>query len=256
MLVFRDQKPGAKAIVNADDSDTMSRLPALSADLYRFGAARDCESSFDRTEKIVRTAIHGPGPAHAILLPPPLHIGPGPQNAAAAILAATLMGCPEDAVVRALAAFTPLAHRLALVRELDGVRYVDDSKATNIGSLKAALDSLAEPVALIAGGRDKEGDYRLLLDVVKQRVRAMVLIGEARFKMAEVFGAVTKVEMAADMEAAVIRAKELAKAGDVVLLSPACASFDMFQGYAHRGQVFAAAAMSLTPAAAASGEGR
>lgn len=252
--IFRDQIRGQKAVVNADDPDTMCRLSVFAADQYQFGISPDCQATFEPQKISIRTGIRGPGSCLHIQIPPPLRIGPGPQNAASAALAASLMGCPAAALEKALHGFVPLAHRMTLVRELDGVRYVDDSKATNIGALKAALEALHEPVVVIAGGRDKEGDYRLLLDAVQKRVKAMVLIGEARFRMAEVFGAVTQIVMAPDMPGAVARAREVSCPGDVVLLSPACASFDMFQGYAHRGRVFAQSVAELLPVNLATGE--
>jgi UDP-N-acetylmuramoylalanine--D-glutamate ligase len=167
-----------------------------------------------------------------------LALEPNVHNAAAAILGARLLGCPVSAVRRALARFQPLKHRLALVAEIAGVQYFDDSKATNIGAAAAALDGMNRPVILIGGGRDKGGDYRLLHRAVRGKVKGMVLIGEARDKMAASFAALTRVVLADSLEAAVLAASRLAQPGEAVLLSPACASFDMFSGYAERGRVF------------------
>lgn len=179
--------------------------------------------------------------------------GPNRENAAAAILAARLAGCPPAAIRDGLAAFRSLPHRVALVRELNGVRFYDDSKATNIGAVASALAGMERPVVLIAGGLDKGGDYRLLLPIVREKVKSMILIGSAREKMAAVFQDEIPVLAAPDLAAAVRLAYEAAGPGEAVLLSPACASFDMFEGYAHRGEVFRQAVAALS---AGGGTGR
>ena len=164
---------------------------------------------------------------------------------AAAIIAARLFDCPEAAIRKAIAEFKPLGHRLEKIAEIDGVLYLDDSKATNIGAVAAALAGMDRPVVLIAGGRDKGGDYRLLNEVVIAKVKGLVLVGEARDMMAAAFAGLTRVEMADDLPAAVRLSATMADSGDVVLLSPACASFDMFDSYDHRGQVFKDAVLAL-----------
>jgi UDP-N-acetylmuramoylalanine--D-glutamate ligase len=171
---------------------------------------------------------------------------PNVHNGAAAILGARLLGCPAEAVRRALVSFKPLKHRLALVAEVNGVQYFDDSKATNIGAVAAALAGMQRPVILIGGGRDKGGDYGLLHQAVREKVKGMVLIGEAREKMAASFAGLTRVELVDSLEEAVQIAHRLARPGEAVLLAPACASFDMFSGYAERGRVFRRAVGELT----------
>ncbi len=163
-------------------------------------------------------------------------------NACAAIAVAAAQGAPEEAIARALAAFQGLGHRTALVAEMDGVRYYDDSKGTNVGAAVAALRGLVEPRAvLIAGGRDKLGDYVPLVAALRDRGRALVVLGEAADRIAAAAAGALPIARAATMEEAVRLARELALPGDAVLLSPACSSFDMFRGYAHRGDVFARA---------------
>ncbi len=181
-----------------------------------------------------------------------LALEPNRQNALAAVLTARLAGCRPAAVARGLAAFKALPHRLALVATVDGVGYYDDSKATNIGAVNSALKGLVGPVVLIAGGLDKGGDYRLLLPVIREKVRAVVLIGSAREKMKAALAPEVPVLEADDLAAAVRAASSLASPGDAVLLSPACASFDMFTSYAHRGEVFRQAVGQL-PATRAGG---
>jgi UDP-N-acetylmuramoylalanine--D-glutamate ligase len=161
-------------------------------------------------------------------------------NVAAAVACASEAGAADDAIARALAKFEGLAHRTALVGEVGGVRYYDDSKGTNVGAAVAALRGLAEErVVLIAGGRDKHGAYAPLAHELTQKGRALVLIGEAADRLAaETKGSVPQAR-AASMAEAVALAASLAQAGDAVLLSPACSSFDMFRDYKERGDVFA-----------------
>lgn len=166
-------------------------------------------------------------------------------NAVAAILAARTSGCSAEEIRPGLASFDPPAHRMTPVAEIDGVRYVDDSKGTNIGAVAAALAASGDRVILIAGGRNKGGDFDRLAPAVSRHVLHLVLIGEAAGLMAEQLGSLAPTTMAASLEDAVRRASELARPGDTVLLSPGCASFDMFTGYAHRGEVFQRAVLAL-----------
>jgi UDP-N-acetylmuramoylalanine--D-glutamate ligase len=182
-------------------------------------------------------------------------------NVAAAIACASEAGAPLDAIARALSKFEGLAHRTAFVAEVAGVRYYDDSKGTNVGAAVAALKGLAEErVVLIAGGRDKHGAYGPLAQELTQKGRALVLIGEAADRIAaETKGSVPQAR-AASMAEAVTIAASLARAGDAVLLSPACSSFDMFRDYKDRGDAFAREVRDLgkgmPSAAPAAGKGR
>ncbi len=168
-----------------------------------------------------------------------LRESPNLENSGAAILAAVSMGCDLDGIKKGLASFNPLPHRLTFVDEIDGVTYIDDSKATNVGAVQSALESIQGEVLLIAGGRDKGGDYSPLKKEVKRKVKALFLIGEAKDKMAESFSGLTQIELFDSLQGAVRKAHKIAAPGDTVLLSPACASFDMFESYAARGRCFA-----------------
>jgi UDP-N-acetylmuramoylalanine--D-glutamate ligase len=170
-------------------------------------------------------------------------------NALAALLSARLAGAAPEAVRAGLLAFRPLAHRMELVADAGGVAYYDDSKGTNVGAVVAALDGFPRPVVLIAGGRDKGGDYGPLVDVMARVGRAAVLIGEAAEKMERAFRGRLPVERAPTLEAAVTTARALAQAGDAVVLSPACSSFDMFRDYAHRAEVFRTAVARIAGSA-------
>lgn len=167
------------------------------------------------------------------------------ENAMAASLLAILSGCNVDIVSQVLKRYPGLEHRLEFVREIDGVRFINDSKGTNVGAVIKSLESFNEPVILIAGGRDKHGDFTLLGPLVKKGVKALILIGEAREKIKNALGGMTRVFIEEDLKSAVVRAKSISTDGDVVLLSPACASFDMFNDFEDRGRQFKKAVMEL-----------
>ncbi|MBM4360386.1 MAG: UDP-N-acetylmuramoyl-L-alanine--D-glutamate ligase [Deltaproteobacteria bacterium] len=150
-------------------------------------------------------------------------------------------------VERAFERFDGLGHRCVLVAEVDGVRYYDDSKGTNVGASVAALVGLAEPRAvLIAGGRDKQGSYAPLVEALARKGRALVVLGEAADRIAAAAEGVLPIERADSMASAVQAARALARRGDAVLLSPACSSFDMFGSYKERGDAFVAAVRRWT----------
>jgi UDP-N-acetylmuramoylalanine--D-glutamate ligase len=175
----------------------------------------------------------------------------GRHNAANALAALALceggLRIAPQRLTNGLLAFRGLPHRVELVAErADGVRFYDDSKGTNVGATVAALAGMDCPVVLIAGGDGKGQDFSPLAAVLARKARAVVLIGrDAKRIEAAVSGCAVVLEHAADLDAAVLRANALARPGDVVLLSPACASLDMFRNYAHRAEVFIAAARRL-----------
>jgi UDP-N-acetylmuramoylalanine--D-glutamate ligase len=160
------------------------------------------------------------------------------ENAMAASAMALLAGCPVESVREALKEFPGLEHRLEFVRDIDGVKYFNDSKGTNVAAVVRSLESFRQPVILIAGGRDKAGDFSLLTQLVKERVKALILIGEAREKIKKALGDLTETIMADDLDDAVRAAHKRACSGYIVLLSPACASFDMFEDFEDRGRQF------------------
>ncbi len=162
------------------------------------------------------------------------------ENMMAVIAAARLSGVSREVILKTFSGFKGLAHRMELVRVLDGVTYIDDSKGTNVGALVMALKGTETPIVLIAGGKDKGGDYGVLSDLVREKVRLLVLIGEARFKIKEALGGLTDTVMAGSLEEAVRISRGRAVDGDTVLLCPACSSFDMFRSYKERGDLFKA----------------
>ncbi len=166
-------------------------------------------------------------------------------NALAALAMGHALGLRREAMLAALREFAGLAHRTTLVLEQAGVRWFDDSKGTNVGATAAAVHGLPGPVVLIAGGDGKGQDFAPLRAALADKARAVVLIGRDAPLIAAALGDSVPVHPARDMNQAVARAAQLAQPGDSVLLSPACASFDMFSGYEERGAVFAAAVRSL-----------
>jgi UDP-N-acetylmuramoylalanine--D-glutamate ligase len=176
-------------------------------------------------------------------------------NALAALALARAIDLPYPALLDALRGFRGLPHRMQCIAEVDGVGYYDDSKGTNVGATVAALAGLPKPVVLIAGGDGKGQDFSPLAPVVAKAARAVVLIGADAGRIAQALhGIDVPVERAESLDAAVARARELARNGDAVVLSPACASFDMFRNYVHRAQVFLKAVSALTPSRVPAGK--
>ncbi|HSQ62020.1 MAG TPA: UDP-N-acetylmuramoyl-L-alanine--D-glutamate ligase [Polyangiaceae bacterium] len=167
-------------------------------------------------------------------------------NVAASLAAVAPFELSPEVVRQTLREFQPLPHRTVRVADLGGVRYYDDSKGTNVGASVTAVLGLVEPkVVLIAGGRDKGGSYGPLAEAMRDKGRAVVVIGEAAERIADALSPVVPVARADSMDSAVRRASELARQGDAVLLSPACSSFDMFRDYKHRGDEFVRAVKAL-----------
>jgi len=160
------------------------------------------------------------------------------ENALAAVAVTALLGTPPDDITGAIREFPGLEHRIEWVRTVRGIDFVNDSKGTNAGSVNKSLTSFFRPVILIAGGKDKGGDFRSLKLIFKEKVKHLVLIGETKNKFRQILNGSFSYEDAEDMEDAVTRAVEKAQPGDVVLLSPGCASFDMFKDYVERGNRF------------------
>jgi UDP-N-acetylmuramoylalanine--D-glutamate ligase len=172
----------------------------------------------------------------------------GPHLVADVLAAASiawLAGVTPDAMTRAVEGFTGLEHALEPVVEVGGIRFVNDSKATNVEAARRAIESFGPGLVAIMGGRFKGGDLRDLIEPLKEREASVVAIGEARPLLHEALGQSVTVRDAADMRAAVQTAFGIASPGSVIVLAPACASFDMFVDYAERGRVFKQEAQRL-----------
>jgi len=247
--VFDNQSSKDYAIVNA--ADAVIRAEMLCGEA-RHGKAKLIPFN---AEKSVETGLYYEGEEIVFALDGVREVypmdGPGLRgthnidNAMAAIAALRLLGVSREVVIRGLRSFTGLRHRMEFVRERGGVTYINDSKATNAGALLMALRSTPAPVILIAGGRDKQGDYGILFTEAAKKVKLLIAIGEAAPRLEEAFSAIVSVRRASSMEEALRIAAEVAEAGDTVLLSPACSSFDMFSGFKERGEVFTALVRAL-----------
>lgn len=249
--IFLNQRHDDYLVLNADDPESMrlyhSRLEtsgARSPQICFFSRTRKVQGVYC-TDGIVRSSLSQvtlSGDDQSLIPVSEIQIKGvhNLENAMAASAMALLAQCPVEAVVQALRQFRGLEHRLEFVRELDGVKYFNDSKGTNIGAVVKSLESFQEPLILIAGGRDKAGDFSVLRELVAKKVRGLVLIGEASGKIKSALGDVAETVFAEDMMTAVHNARAMAQEGDIVLLSPACASFDMFTDFEDRGRKFKA----------------
>ena len=159
-------------------------------------------------------------------------------NAMAAILACMRAGVDPGAIAAGLKSFPQVEHRLETVAVVAGVTYINDSKATNVDSAWYALDSMTHPVVWIAGGTDKGNDYTVLYELVKQKVKALVCMGVDNRKLIENFSGICPVADTHSLEEALAAVQKYACEGDTVLLSPCCASFDLFKNYEQRGELF------------------
>ncbi|MDP3478857.1 MAG: UDP-N-acetylmuramoyl-L-alanine--D-glutamate ligase [Desulfoprunum sp.] len=246
MKIFGKQRQADTAIVNGDDPLCRTLANEIGSRVMFFGHGSDCQARIAGNRVILRwqeEEIYD-------LVGTSLANTTGVLNSAAAIAAARSAGCSPERIRAGLAAFQPLHHRMEAVAEVDGVIYYDDSKATNTGAVLSALAQIGGKVVLIAGGKDKGDDYTLLRKSVKDKARKVILIGEAADLLEKALFGTAPLGRAQSMEEAVQLARAVAEPGDAVLLSPACASFDMFKSYAHRGEVFVAAVERLRAAEA------
>jgi UDP-N-acetylmuramoylalanine--D-glutamate ligase len=161
------------------------------------------------------------------------------MNALFAVRAARMCGADDDAIQKGLMSFTPVEHRMELIGSIGDVTFINDSKATNVDAAYFALDAMEKPIVWVAGGQDKGNDYSSLLPLIEQKARVMICLGLENEKLIDTFGhLVEDVYETKTAEEAVEKAIQYAKAGEVVLLSPACASFDLFDNYEQRGRLF------------------
>ncbi|PKK84143.1 MAG: UDP-N-acetylmuramoyl-L-alanine--D-glutamate ligase [candidate division Zixibacteria bacterium HGW-Zixibacteria-1] len=243
--ITENQKPADFLILNADDPVIEKNNIASKARKIFFSTSRSLPTGvFQRGKSLVgivgekETDIIGAG---SIRIPGPHNL----QNSAAASLAALLAGVPPKPIHDALSQFPGVEHRLEDAGTIAGIKFVNDSKATNVDSVCFALRSFASPVILIAGGRDKGGDFDPIIKYGRGKVKEIILLGEAREKMFASLGKAFPVQFSDDMDDAVGKAFASAAPGEIVLLSPACASFDMYDNFEHRGRDFKRAVQAL-----------
>ncbi len=257
--LFSTQQADDVAIVNIEDPVISGRLRAtpLTPGVVPFRVSSSVGSSNGEDErglsldgsKIVYKRINGAVEEYEMSGIKLIGVDAGgvvaTETVMAVIATAREMGISKEVIIDTVRSFKGLSHRLEFVRELKGVTYINDSKATNVGAMIKALDSVNGPVVLLAGGVDKGGDYLVAYDIIKEKVSRLILIGEASKKMQEAFTGAAKIELATSFADGVKRAARAAITGDTVLLSPACSSFDEFGSYAERGDTFKSLVMEL-----------
>ncbi|MCI0706506.1 MAG: UDP-N-acetylmuramoyl-L-alanine--D-glutamate ligase [Ignavibacteriae bacterium] len=236
--VFMNQTIEDTLIYDADDEQTVKTIKPANSRKLGFSAEKSLVEGAFIEEKQLITMLGGK--RTAVLSTRQVGI-PGTHNlynVMAATLAAQVLEVNPGAIATAVKNFRGVEHRLEYIRDFNGVKYYNDSKATNVDSVRYALQAFSEPIVVLLGGRDKGNDYSQIVDLVKQHVRAIVAIGESAEKVETAFKDVKPVTRAESIEEAVTLARDWAEPGDVVVLSPACASFDWFENYEHRGKVF------------------
>lgn len=233
-LIINNDDPGT----NRDEIKTSAKVLSFSAkeSLDSVAMVRDnklCLNINDISEEIIA--------CDDILIPGPHNL----QNSASAVTTANILGVSKKVQKMVLSTFAGVEHRLERIASVAGINFVNDSKATNVDSVCYALQSIDTPLYLIAGGRDKESSLEPLIKFGKNKIKGIVAIGEAREKILNILGKDFPVQFAESLEEAVGICFDMAYPGETVLLSPACASFDMFENFEHRGQVFKTAVANL-----------
>jgi len=239
--IFRNQTASDVAILNADDEIVSDWASGLRAHAVPFSVRRELEEGlFLRGRELVSRTRDG---ERVLMSRDEMHLRGthNVENVLAAFAAGLACGAAPDSLRETVRNFRPVEHRLEEVGDIDGVRFVNDSKATSVDATMKALEAFADDagkVVLILGGRGKQAPYSPLADLIKACVCKMILIGEDAGTIESELGSAAPFEYAADMHDAVAKGFAAAEPGDVVLLAPACASFDMFESFEHRGRVF------------------
>ena len=236
--LFENQQAEDFAILNADDPTCVELAARTRAQVFWFSRTRELQQgAFARAGRIVFRR----GKSDEEVMPVseiPLKGSHNLENVLAAICAGELMGCQTSKIRAAVCAFKAVEHRLEYVATVGGVEYFNDSKATNVDATIKALESFPANVHLILGGKDKGSDYTVLNDLLRQRAKCVYTIGAAADKIESHLKGTVNLVSSGTIEAAVKQAAVSAQPGDIVLLAPACASFDQFRNYEHRGRVF------------------
>jgi UDP-N-acetylmuramoylalanine--D-glutamate ligase len=243
--VFVNQTSGDFAILNAADKE-QDKLPDLIRAKVTYFSSVDKvkQGIFLKGDALIYKNFAGTEEQYPLTMIkiPGLH---NVENVMSAILAARFCGCDRDSIMEAVGNFHGLPHRIEFAGEKKGVRFYDDSKGTNVGSVVRALDTFSEPVILLLGGRDKDGDFETLQDLLAKKAKRVILFGEARDRIGSLIGDAVPAEKKTTLGEAITSAYQNALSGDVVLLSPGCASFDEFRNYKERGNYFKKAVEKL-----------
>ncbi len=236
--MFENQTAEDFCIINADDAGLLKFPPVSLGTPIRFSRTKAVSSGVFVHGDVVMTNLRQELEEVIRISELQIHGSHNLENVMAATAVALLSGCPMSTIQQTLREFRGLEHVMEVVRIVRDVTYINDSKGTNVDATVKALESLSGPVILIAGGREKGGQYPGLVEAVRGKARQVILIGEARARLRELLKEAAAVSEAGSLAEAVRQAASLAVSGDTVLLSPVCASFDMFQDYKDRGRQF------------------
>jgi UDP-N-acetylmuramoylalanine--D-glutamate ligase len=238
--ITAQQTPDDFFVLNAEDKPTQMLAARTKAQVFWFSGRRAIkQGAFVHGESIVFLPREGARPEPVMPVAEiPLKGAHNVENVLAAVCAARLGGVSAESIRASVSSFKAVEHRLEFVATVRGVAFFNDSKATNVDATRKALEAFPGGVHLILGGKDKNSDYTELADLLRARVKTVYTIGSAAEKIERHLAGVVKIVSAGTLDAAVRQAAQLAVAGDVVLLAPACASFDQFTSYEHRGRVF------------------
>ena len=243
--IFENQRQDDFTVLNADDPTTAGLSDRTRAQLFCFSRKKEIEKgAFARGTHIYFRDGHSEREIMP-LADVPLKGAHNLENVLAGVSVGVLVGCQPEQIRQAVRNFKAVEHRLEFVARFAGVDYYNDSKATNVDATIKALESFPANIHLILGGKDKGSDYTVLHELLRERVKRVYTIGAAAAKIESQIQGVAEIEHAETLENAVRRASESAVPGDVILLAPACASFDQFQSYEHRGRVFKETVHSL-----------
>lgn len=238
MRLFSNQTKTDFAVLNSADPVVKPLLSGIRAKMLNFSSAGPSEYGAMINGTFIECRIPDL-PIHRLDIKDGHLIGDhNTENISAACLGALAAGCSIEGIRDAIRRFKGLAHRLEYVDTVGGVAFYDDSKATNVDAVIKAIDTFDSPIVLIMGGRDKGGNFHLLKNCIRRRVKQLIVMGEAKTVISSVLERQVTTTEAAGMADAVEKAAAAAESGDVVLLAPGCASFDMYDSYAHRGDVF------------------
>jgi UDP-N-acetylmuramoylalanine--D-glutamate ligase len=236
--IFANQTKTDWAILNAADQEQDGIADATYAQIVKFSSKDVLSPGIfikDNDIVLIMPGFNEEKYSLSIINLPGLH---NVENVMAAIMAARLCGCSQKDIIATVRAFSGLPHRIEFTGERNSIKFYDDSKGTNVGSVLRALETFTQPVILLLGGRDKDGDFESLKPLLKKKTRKVILFGEARNRIASLIGEDVPVLKKAGLREAIQSAYKDAQSGDVVLLSPGCASFDEFANYKDRGNFF------------------
>jgi UDP-N-acetylmuramoylalanine--D-glutamate ligase len=243
--IFENQSAEDFAVLNADDPTCVELAARTRAQLFWFSRKKEVtQGAYVDSGRIL---FRGRSGQQEIMLISEISLkgAHNLENALAAVCAGALTGCPPGKIAGAVRNFKAVEHRLEYVATIAGVEYYNDSKATNVDATIKALESFPANIHIILGGKDKGSDYTVLNDLLRQRVKKVYTIGKAAEKIESHIKGSAEIVHAETLENAIERAAASAQSGDVVLLAPACASFDQFQSYEHRGRIFKQVVHSL-----------